>query len=149
MAIFIKPISIIYFSFFEIIKVYIDAGLGESNPVILTTITSGPKFPRNWRIRISQIQCGSIVKADQGRRYYCSFSWDDKKLLIRLPSILHWCEWKNQKFQLWFKYRTSIIKSRLQYLRENGKKFLFYSIYCMSWYIRYKPEPIFFAVWKQ
>lgn len=45
---------------------YIDAGLGQSNPIILTTITSGPKFPRSWRVRISQIHCGSIFKADQG-----------------------------------------------------------------------------------
>ncbi|CAO1362359.1 unnamed protein product [Diamesa serratosioi] len=45
---------------------YIDAGLGQSNPIILTVITSGPKFPRTWRIRISQIHCGSISKADQG-----------------------------------------------------------------------------------
>ena len=45
---------------------YIDAGLGQSNPIILSAITSGPKFPRSWRIRISQIHCGSIYKADQG-----------------------------------------------------------------------------------
>lgn len=45
---------------------YIDAGLGQSNPIILTTITSGPKFPRAWRVRISQIHCSSIFKADQG-----------------------------------------------------------------------------------
>lgn len=45
---------------------YIDAGLGTSNPIILTALTSGPKFPRGWRIRISQIHCGSMSKADQG-----------------------------------------------------------------------------------
>lgn len=33
-------------------------------------ITSGPKFPRIWRIRISQIYCGSIFKADQGCLQY-------------------------------------------------------------------------------
>jgi hypothetical protein len=49
---------------------YIDAGLGQSNPIILTTITSGPNFPRTWRIRISQIHCGSIFKADQGCLQY-------------------------------------------------------------------------------
>lgn len=27
---------------------YIDAGLGQSNPIILTAITSGLKFPRTW-----------------------------------------------------------------------------------------------------
>jgi len=55
--------------------VYIDAGLGQSNPIILTAITSGPKFPRSWRIRISQIHCGSISKADQGcLQYYTGVS---------------------------------------------------------------------------
>ncbi|CRL03175.1 CLUMA_CG016282, isoform A [Clunio marinus] len=49
---------------------YIDAGLGQSNPVILTVITSGPTFPRSWRIRISQIHCGSLHKADQGCLQY-------------------------------------------------------------------------------
>jgi hypothetical protein len=36
----------------------------------LTAITSGPKFPRSWRIRVSQIHCGSINKADQGCLQY-------------------------------------------------------------------------------
>lgn len=49
---------------------YIDAGLGQSNPIILTVITSGPQFPRSWRIRVSQIHCGSIFKADQGCLQY-------------------------------------------------------------------------------
>lgn len=49
---------------------YVDAGLGASNPIILTTITSGPKFPRSWRIRVSQIPCGSIFRADQGCTQY-------------------------------------------------------------------------------
>lgn len=49
---------------------YVEAGLGQSNPIILTTITSGPKFPRSWRIRVSQIHCGSIFKADQGCLQY-------------------------------------------------------------------------------
>lgn len=38
--------------------------MGQSNPIILTVITSGAPFPRTWRIRISQIQCDSIWKAD-------------------------------------------------------------------------------------
>lgn len=45
---------------------YIDAGFGQSNPIILTVITSGPSFPRTWRIRVTQIPCDSISKADQG-----------------------------------------------------------------------------------
>lgn len=54
----------------SLITVYVEAGLGQSNPIILTTITSGPKFPRSWRIRISQIHCGSMAKADQGCLQY-------------------------------------------------------------------------------
>ncbi|KAH8307175.1 hypothetical protein KR044_006424 [Drosophila immigrans] len=44
---------------------YIDAGLGLSNPIVLSVITSG-SFPRLWRIRVTQIHCGSISRADQG-----------------------------------------------------------------------------------
>lgn len=49
---------------------YIDAGLGQSNPIILTVITSGTTYPRTWRIRITQIPCSSIWKADQGCLQY-------------------------------------------------------------------------------
>lgn len=50
----------------QLISVYIDAGVGDSNPIMLTLITSGSPFPRMWRIRISQIECTSIAKADTG-----------------------------------------------------------------------------------
>jgi hypothetical protein len=61
--------------FFLHFLVYIDAGLGQSNPIILTVITSGPAFPRAWRIRVSQIPCGSISRADQGcLQYYAGVS---------------------------------------------------------------------------
>lgn len=46
--------------------VYIDTGLGQSNPIIITVITSGAAYPRTWRIRVTQIPCQSISKADQG-----------------------------------------------------------------------------------
>lgn len=49
---------------------YIDAGVGDSNPIMLTLITSGPPFPRMWRIRISQIECSSIARADAGCLQY-------------------------------------------------------------------------------
>lgn len=45
---------------------YIDTGLGQSNPIIITVITSGAAYPRTWRIRVTQIPCQSISKADQG-----------------------------------------------------------------------------------
>ncbi|CAD7082808.1 unnamed protein product [Hermetia illucens] len=54
---------------------YIDAGLGQSNPIVISVITSGVSFPRNWRIRVSQILCGSISRADPGcLQYYTGIS---------------------------------------------------------------------------
>ncbi|EDV50629.1 uncharacterized protein LOC6544783 [Drosophila erecta] len=53
---------------------YIDAGLGQSNPIVLSVITSA-SFPRLWRIRVTQIHCGSISRADQGcLQYYTAIS---------------------------------------------------------------------------
>lgn len=59
-----------YFLNTKLILVYIDVGLGQSNPLILTIITSGPSFPRAWRIRVSQIPCNSIWRADPGCLQY-------------------------------------------------------------------------------
>lgn len=50
----------------DVFLVYIDTGFGQSNPIVVTVITSGPTFPRTWRIRVTQIPCSSIAKADQG-----------------------------------------------------------------------------------
>ncbi|XP_030572680.1 uncharacterized protein LOC115771219 [Drosophila novamexicana] len=53
---------------------YIDAGLGQSNPIVLSVITSA-SFPRLWRVRVTQIHCGSISRADQGcLQYYTTIS---------------------------------------------------------------------------
>lgn len=49
---------------------YIDVGFGDTNPIVLTLITSGPAFPRLWRIRVSQIECSSISRADPGCLQY-------------------------------------------------------------------------------
>lgn len=49
---------------------YIDAGLGQSNPIVLTLITSGAPFPRKWRIRINQIPCDGLARADAGCLQY-------------------------------------------------------------------------------
>lgn len=56
----------------SISSVYIDTGVGQSNPIIVTVITSGPAMQRTWRIRITQIPCTSIAKADQGCLQYHS-----------------------------------------------------------------------------
>lgn len=49
---------------------YIDTGVGQSNPIVLTMISSGAPFPRLWRIRVSQIQCTSLSRADSGCLQY-------------------------------------------------------------------------------
>lgn len=41
--------------------VYVDAGTGTS-PIILTMVTSGIIFRRNWKIKVSQIPCDSAIK---------------------------------------------------------------------------------------
>lgn len=55
---------------FPLTIVYIDTGLGQSNPIIITVITSGATYPRTWRIRVTQIPCQSVSKADQGCLQY-------------------------------------------------------------------------------
>ncbi|RZF44247.1 hypothetical protein LSTR_LSTR003887 [Laodelphax striatellus] len=51
--------------------IYVDAGdLGL--PVMLTIITSGASFSRNWKMRISQIPCNSNMKAEDGCLQYYS-----------------------------------------------------------------------------
>lgn len=49
---------------------YVDAGLGVSNPIMISIITSGASFPRIWRIRVTQIHCGSVSSAPQGCLQY-------------------------------------------------------------------------------
>lgn len=49
---------------------YVDAGLGVSNPIMISIITSGASFPRIWKIKVTQITCGSISSAPQGCLQY-------------------------------------------------------------------------------
>lgn len=46
--------------------------MGLSNPVTLTVITSGAAFNRLWRIRITQVECTSVSRADPGCLQYHS-----------------------------------------------------------------------------
>ncbi|XP_076390413.1 uncharacterized protein LOC100883843 isoform X1 [Megachile rotundata] len=50
--------------------IYIDAGLGQTNPVILTFVTSGNSFARSWKVRVSQIRCNTIYRAEEGCLQY-------------------------------------------------------------------------------
>ena len=45
-----------------LISVYIDMGLDNNNPIVLTVVTSGASFERSFNIKISQIECNSLSK---------------------------------------------------------------------------------------
>ncbi|XP_025075050.1 uncharacterized protein LOC105430978 isoform X2 [Pogonomyrmex barbatus] len=49
---------------------YIDTGVGQTNPVTLTFVTNGNSFPRSWKVRISQIRCSTIYRAEEGCLQY-------------------------------------------------------------------------------
>ncbi|KAK6629389.1 hypothetical protein RUM43_003206 [Polyplax serrata] len=49
---------------------YIDAGNGITSPVTLTFVTSGPSFPRTWKVKVCQIPCDSPNKAEEGCLQY-------------------------------------------------------------------------------
>ncbi|XP_032672195.1 uncharacterized protein LOC116844580 [Odontomachus brunneus] len=49
---------------------YIDTGVGQTNPVTLTFVTSSSSFPRSWKVRISQIRCSTIYRAEEGCLQY-------------------------------------------------------------------------------
>ncbi|XP_023314046.1 uncharacterized protein LOC106660253 [Trichogramma pretiosum] len=54
---------------------YIDVGTGPTNPVTLSFVTSGNGFDRSWRVRIAQIPCSSIFRAEEGcMQYYTGVS---------------------------------------------------------------------------
>lgn len=64
-SLFILDIGYNYFY-----TVYIDAGLGQTNPVTLTFVTSGQSFARSWKIQVSQIRCNTIYRAEEGCLQY-------------------------------------------------------------------------------
>ncbi|XP_012535462.2 uncharacterized protein LOC105836164 [Monomorium pharaonis] len=49
---------------------YIDTGVGQTNPVTLTFVTSGNSYSRSWKVRISQIPCSTIYRAEEGCLQY-------------------------------------------------------------------------------
>ncbi|KYM94988.1 hypothetical protein ALC62_14583 [Cyphomyrmex costatus] len=49
---------------------YIDTGVGQTNPVTLTFVTSSNSFSRSWKVRISQIRCSTIYRAEEGCLQY-------------------------------------------------------------------------------
>lgn len=59
-----------YTSWIFFILVYVDTGVGQTNPVTLTFVTSGGSFSRSWKVRISQIRCSTIYRAEEGCLQY-------------------------------------------------------------------------------
>ncbi|XP_043476468.1 uncharacterized protein LOC122507685 isoform X1 [Leptopilina heterotoma] len=54
---------------------YVDVGTGQTNPITLSFVTSGTGFERSWKVRISQIPCSTIYKAEEGcLQYYTGVS---------------------------------------------------------------------------
>lgn len=49
---------------------YVDVGTGQTSPVTLSFVTSGTGFDRSWKVRISQIPCSSIYRAEEGCLQY-------------------------------------------------------------------------------
>ena len=46
------------------ISVYIDMGLNDNNPVVLTVVTSGASFDRSFSVKVTQIECTSLSKGN-------------------------------------------------------------------------------------
>ena len=68
-------------------SVYIDMGLDNNNPIVLTVVTSGASFTRSFSIKISQIECNSLSKgrteSELWRQKYClgcvvTLAWCDQ-----------------------------------------------------------------------
>jgi len=45
---------------------YIDMGLATNAPITLTVVTSGASFSRSFSIKVTQIECSSLMKASDG-----------------------------------------------------------------------------------
>ena len=58
------------------IPVYIDMGLDNNNPVVLTVVTSGASFDRSFSVKVSQIECNSLSKGNPGTSPAVSGSGD-------------------------------------------------------------------------
>ena len=42
--------------------VYIDMGLDNNNPIVLTVVTAGASFSRSFSVKVTQIECSSLSK---------------------------------------------------------------------------------------
>ncbi|XP_059094264.1 uncharacterized protein LOC131889223 isoform X1 [Tigriopus californicus] len=49
---------------------YVDMGLASSSPVVLTAVTSGASFARSFSVKVTQIECNSLVRAPDGCLQY-------------------------------------------------------------------------------
>lgn len=57
-----------------IFSVYVDMGLASSSPVVLTAVTSGASFARSFSVKVTQIECNSLVRGkifDVSQHTFC------------------------------------------------------------------------------
>lgn len=126
------------------ILVYVDAGTGSS-PIILTMVTSGIFFKRNWKIKVSQIPCESTTKG----KFYKKISYVliyfrmyifDYNIINRIKyswhgmlAILYWSVGYREIVQLRTLFWPSFVKSRLHDMFEDGTEFLLRTIFSLWW----------------
>lgn len=139
---------------------YIDTGIGDSNPIMLTLITSGAPFPRMWRIRISQIECSSISRADPGCLQYHvgvygrikSFNFDpaagsqlsNQDYSICIRSERNFCSIQYSVCPDPSKYLFVIIAFKIFLKQHNCHSLL--SFYRIFTFPRFQPVSIFFII---
>lgn len=103
---------------------YIDAGLGQSNPIVISVITSGVSFPRNWRIRVSQILCGSISRADPGcLQYYTGISGKVKSFNYNTATGR---QLSNQDYSICIRTERNFCSIQYTACTDTGKFSIFY-----------------------
>lgn len=56
-----KPLSLIS------LAVYVDMGLDNNNPIVLTVVSSGASFERSFNIKVTQIECNSLSKGKKSK----------------------------------------------------------------------------------
>ena len=107
--------------------VYVDAGVGQTNPITLTVVTSGTSYARTWKIRISQIPCSSIYRAEEGcLQYYTGVSGQIKSFNYNPVSGL---QLSNQDYSMCIRMERNFCG--IQYMPCLEEGILSYCLSCM------------------
>ena len=127
--------------------VYVDMGLASNAPIMLTSVTSGASFSRSFSIKVTQIDCYSLSKGKNFNTISYTFLFIKFVLQNNLSIILlihfscwwvftvfYGCQRTDEVFQLQRRCWFTAIKHRLYHVCKNREKFLWYSVYSVSWY---------------